>query len=580
MLITPLRFRFGDRALGTAVVLIVAGVGLCLVFQGWQSRVPFLDQTPPIDDAYKFITRGEIAQWGRANSLFSYSAPGSAWLHVPGVLLVSDPRLFEFVGGSILHLGTLFGILLLTRMFFSMRCALLSVALYGFSELGLNFAGFLWPHGHPFFYVWTLYFAVSWAARRDARYLIGAIVVCAAGMYVHLEIMPAVLVLPVVWFLYRPPIQLGPMLIAIAISGIIWLPYLRFEYSRAFSDIISQLNRKQNVPADYRKSWCDPSLVMKHYFKYTGEYTPGASSTSLFAAVESLRPGNLLPANLVTGLLGNFRRNLRLPGVADILFGLLTAGLFLLNKTAIGSTAQQRVSYGFRRLNLWRGGALLHPTAAVLIPLLLIPWALLLYSTKDAAMLRETRYWWLWPAQIIVLAALVTDVASRLNTPPLMIWIGQAAICAMILINPLVLERIESWNASGWSGSDSYEKQSVDYVAKLILSKNKNNAAIGYKTFFYDWMVWQHVLDRRMKVGMEFDLLFRFLHGISNTDSCAEGFSAADEFRIAQSRPTSTFKHPFNFLPGYEPDNYFDVPPDEHFTFVQRFGPYLVLKRN
>ena len=46
---------------------------------------------------------------------------------------------------------------------------------------------------------------------------------------------------------------------------------------------------------------------------------------------------------------------------------------------------------------------------------------------------------------------------------------------------------------------------------------------------------WQHVFDRRMKVGMEFDLLFRFLHGLTNTDTCAEGFSAADEFRIVQT---------------------------------------------
>ena len=582
MLITPLPFRFPDRALEAAILLIVAAIGLGLVLQGWQSRVPFLDQTPPIDDAYKFVTRGEIVQWGRANSLFSYSAPGSAWLHVPGVFLVSDPRLFEYVGGSILHIGTLFGILLLTRMFFSIRCALLSVALYGFSELGLYFAGSLWPHGHPFFYVWTLYFAVSWAARRHASYLIGAIVVCAAGMYVHLEIMPAVLILPVVWFLYRPPVQLGPALVAIAISATIWLPYLHFEYSRDFSDIISQLNRKQNVPADYKKARCDPSEVMEH-FRYTQEHTPGASSTSWFKVVKSIGPGNLLPANLVTGLLGNFRRNLRLPGVGSILFGLLTAGLILLYKSAIGSAAQQHVSYGFRRLILHSGpqdSALLRPTAAVLIPLLLIPWAFLLYSSKDAVMLQETRYWWLWPAQIIVLAALVTDVALRVNAPPLLIWIGQAALCATILINPLVLERIESWNASGWSGSDSYEKQSVDYISKLILSNNRNNAAIGYRTFFYDWMIWQHVLDRRMKVGMEFDLLFRFLHGITNTDSCAEGFSAADEFRIVQTRLTSTFKYPFNYLPEYEPDNYFDVPPDQHFTVIQQFGPYLVLKRN
>ena len=226
------------------------------------------------------------------------------------------------------------------------------------------------------------------------------------------------------------------------------------------------------------------------------------------------------------------------------------------------------------------GHALSRPTAGVLIPLLLIPWALLLYGTKDYFIAQEGRYWWLWPAQVIVLAALVTDVALRLNTPPLITWIGQAAISAMILINPLILERIENWTASGWSGGDSYEKRSVDYIAKLIHSNNVNNAAIGYNTFFYDWLLQQHVHDPRMKVGMEFDLLFRFLHGITNTDSCAEGFSAADEFRIVQTKPSSTLKYPFRYLDQYDPDAYFYIPLDQNFTIIQQLGPYLVLKRN
>ena len=71
---------------GTAVVLVVAALGLCLVLQGWQSRVPFLDQTPPIDDAYKLIRAAKLCNGAERIVLVSYSAPGSAWLHVPGVL--------------------------------------------------------------------------------------------------------------------------------------------------------------------------------------------------------------------------------------------------------------------------------------------------------------------------------------------------------------------------------------------------------------------------------------------------------------------------------------------------------------
>ena len=85
----------------------------------------------------------------------------------PGISFAADPRLFENIGGAILYLGTLGGVFLLARLFFGVSCASLAVILYGLSELGLYFAGSLWPKGHPFFYVWMLYFASQWVNRSD-----------------------------------------------------------------------------------------------------------------------------------------------------------------------------------------------------------------------------------------------------------------------------------------------------------------------------------------------------------------------------------------------------------------------------
>ena len=180
---------------------------MLITIQGWKSRIPFLDLVPPIDDAYSFLRNGQIPEWGRANSLGSYSPAGTFWLILPGVSFAADPRLFEYIGGTILYLGTLVGVFLLARLFFGISCASLAVVLYGLSELGLYFAGSLWPKGHPFFYVWMLYFASQWVNRSNSRYLTAAIVTWAAGMYVHMELAPAFLILPALWFFYHPPIK-------------------------------------------------------------------------------------------------------------------------------------------------------------------------------------------------------------------------------------------------------------------------------------------------------------------------------------------------------------------------------------
>src|SRR5437870_4477122 len=167
---------------------------------------------------------------------------------VPGLVTTKDPRLFEAAGAGILYLGTLAGIFFLARSFFGMRCAVLAVGLYSLSELGLFYSASLWPRGHPFFYVWMVYFAAQWASQKKAEYLAAAVLTWAAGMYVFMEIAPALFILPIIWFLYRPPLKLRPLLFAgVAILGL-WYPYLKFEYRREFIDLRSQLLRQTILP--------------------------------------------------------------------------------------------------------------------------------------------------------------------------------------------------------------------------------------------------------------------------------------------------------------------------------------------
>jgi hypothetical protein len=79
-----------------------------------------------------------------------------------------------------------------------------------------------------------------------------------------------------------------------------------------------------------------------------------------------------------------------------------------------------------------------------------------------------------------------------------------------------------------------------------------------------------NAVDTRYKVGADFDLLLRDLHGVSNRNTCAEGVSPNDEFRVVQTKPVSTNPK------GME---YFDFAVAENFRLAQQIGTYQIFER-
>src|SRR5262250_814163 len=171
---TTLSVETREVIVGFAIVLLVTIIGMLLTLQGWKSRPPAFDMLTYFNSAERLLKTGTPARYGDVSSYGSFPPGGTTWLMAPGMLLFHDPRLYEKFGGTLLHLGTLLGVFLLARRSFGMRCAYLSVILYGLSGLGLWFAGSLYPIRHPFFYVWLAHFAVRWVTCRGAKYLAAA----------------------------------------------------------------------------------------------------------------------------------------------------------------------------------------------------------------------------------------------------------------------------------------------------------------------------------------------------------------------------------------------------------------------
>ncbi len=311
---------------------LIAVVGIALSLQGWKSRLPVFDLIVAIDGAHELSLGDRIPDRGSLSSFASYNPPGPAWLMTPGLLLFRNPQLFEYVGSIALYLGTLFGIFLLARSYFGPNCAILSAALYAVSFLGLQVASSLWDRlPLHFFYVWMVYWLVQWINRKNANYLGAAIVTCALGMYVFLEIAPALFILPAVWIIYRPPLKVRPLIVAILLSLVVWYPYLHFQFTRDFRDAKSLILRRRILPATYKASWCNPGLTLQSARDPSSLHLTSIDSEASQSEKRSVRKVLVERAVFApVGLLSNFRNTIQIPGTSWLLLMLeLTSVLWL-----------------------------------------------------------------------------------------------------------------------------------------------------------------------------------------------------------------------------------------------------------
>ena len=513
-----------------AAALIVGALGVTMALQGWRSDVPGDDVIPYIDGAHALLSHGRLPDHGHPTSYHSYATPGLAWVTLPGVWLLHDVRLVDVPGNAILHLGTLIGILLLARGCFGDRCALLAVLLYGISEQGLMFAHTYAPKGrHEFFYVWMAYWMCRWVSRQDAKYLAAALLTWIAGMYMFMEMAPAIFIVPAVWLVYKPAVRTRAFAAVAVVGLVLWYPYLRFEAGRRFADVRSQVLLETLHTADSAPSFCNPAAVFRSV-SVAGDRT-----------VVSSEPESAL-LTLRHGLTGNFEG--RIPGVHWVLFVFAVAGLFI-------------AGIGARR-------------ARVFAIALVVPWLLLLVLAERG---RADRFVGLWPLQIVALAVFVDVVAARTGSRAgrLVRATLMVAVAGLLAVNPFLISRARGWWRDGFAGRDADEVRVAAYLASELRSGNRRSAAIGRQLFLEDQPVeapWRAV-DARWRAGEAIDLVLNYRDDLINLNQCGEGVSAGDEYRVVESRP-----------PTPDAVYYFDVQPSGHLAWVTQIGRYQIYKRD
>ena len=585
--------------------------------QGWRGIVVNDDNVPSIEAATRFLKSVILPSHGVINTYSSDLPPGTAWLFLPGVLISSDYRFFELVGGLLLHAGTLIGLFILVSLAFSRQAARLAVLLYALSSTGLFFASSLWPRGHPFFCVWFAFWIILWHVRKDTRYFAFAVVTLAVGMYVHLELAPLGLVVPAVWYLYRPPLRTKWVLIAASISLLVWVPYLRFERGREFKDITSMVLRADIIPHDAGRLICDRTLREELLAPKQPVPTEG----------KALRVRNFLRwrvTAVVVGLLANF------PTAYETHLGSRAPLLLFLTMLVLGQFAPPWVFYGrpqekADRQRLVSACILLAVSAAlfaaifVLVPnvenqmlrperrvgmaallallggiyqgfrsrpigqdrvstdienilvlTLVLPWfALLGIAEPDG----ERRYLFLWPLQMGVLGFLATDILASWRLRVSMVRAAQVALFLAVAANPDLFAIMKDWRTNGWAGTDPKIVGALEFVANEVKRENRNPAAIGYAIYDLRWAgsydALYQAVDPQYMIGMGPDYVLRQRYGVRNSNHCPEGISAADEYRVFQLGsdldPPEFVRLRGRSLPEFEQ--------------VARFGQFAVLRR-
>ncbi|HLO17853.1 MAG TPA: hypothetical protein VK206_23690, partial [Anaerolineales bacterium] len=474
--------------------------------------------------------------------------------------------------------------------------------------------------------------------HRDAKYLAIASAIWGVGMNVDMALLPAIFILPALWLVYRPPVHLKSLFIAIGFVLIVWSPYLRFEVGRGLTDIRSQVFLQNIFPANFRDTWCDRSIPLRELGSTSNPVPLGFAEPQTYQGPNPVRAALVLTKEISGKLIYNFQdaasyaairiaflvavlgsiillnvtgyipETNEIPWVEPfwkdwttrlalglILIGVLTNEFIIVHILGIQGgldfstivrlrTIEKLLSLGgacilagkwtttlIDRL-LRRAGIQIQSREhanqmRVLVLSLAIPWFILLLVAEPG---KPERFWWLWPLQAIFLAAFILWIMPRLRIPRPLIYLTLIMTLMIIWWNPFLLNRLNAWRQTGWAGTDAPAVQAVNYVASDIEAEGKTQAAIGYHVFIYQFMAAYNITNPEYKAGMDFDLLFKYPHGITNTDQCAEGFLPSDKYLIVQTQPQDG---------QGTPRLYFDVPLDANFRLMRQFGTYQVFKR-
>jgi hypothetical protein len=181
---------------------------------------------------------------GTLSSVAAYNMPMLEWLHLPLLHLTQNAWWTIFLSLSLFNLLGTFAVFKLSEAFFGKATAYAVAALFTFSEVGISSSYTAWAQLLlPSFFALSLCCLWFWHTKENGLYLALAGIIATAAFMTHFSailLYPAMLVFALV---NRSKWQWRCLFIGGVVGALMLAPYLLFEAQRGFIDLKAFLNQ-------------------------------------------------------------------------------------------------------------------------------------------------------------------------------------------------------------------------------------------------------------------------------------------------------------------------------------------------
>lgn len=243
-------------------------------------HMPFdVDYVPVLSRGYEWLQGGAFPAVGTLSSVAAYNMPMLPWLHLPALALTQHAYsafLLTMLAFNLVSTGAIFR---LGCGMFNWRVGMIAATVFTFSETGVSSAYTAWAQQLlPGFYALVALCLWEWYAQRRGVFLALSGVIATAAVMTHFSavvVLPAMLVFAM---LSRARWQMRWLLIGIAGSVLLLVPYWRVQVERDFADVRAFLSQTPLVTPDI--------LAQYEYLKPGG----GPLLTPATASVDAVAP--------------------------------------------------------------------------------------------------------------------------------------------------------------------------------------------------------------------------------------------------------------------------------------------------
>jgi 4-amino-4-deoxy-L-arabinose transferase-like glycosyltransferase len=501
---------------------------------------------------------------GTLSSVAAYNMPMLVWLHTPALHLTHNPYLTILLTLLIFNVLSTLAVFGIGASMFNGRVGLIAAILFTFSEVGISSAYTAWAQLLlPGFYVMTFFFLWQWRKHEKGIYLALAGILATAAFMTHFSailLYPAMLIFALV---SRAKWQWKWLIGGVVACLLMLMPYLIFEAQHDFVDIRAFLKQDSRVAPDIlaQLQYLKPESGRLPREQETATSAPDnvpseqSSSTQQHSAIKPRWQRALefvlsIPTQYLNGLQLAFVTNLRalpqvfrpvlfVPMLLFVLSSLWSVWQFVCEmsgKTPLStSAAQWATCVTSRRQERGVGGEVIATLHGRILLLLLFVLTIISGLIVTRSIEQTTYFMGLLSLQTVIAA--VAFHSDRLPRWGMILGIVLVVMYAGVSTADRIARLLQHDDTQYSPFNVSLYRhvaETVDYIAADW--QGDDTLTISYDIMpevrNLWWVAAWHSIDPSYRMGMNFDFLLSYEHGLNNTNADPIGYIAEADYFV------------------------------------------------